>query len=227
MEIKLSPKKIAGFLTIIFLVLLFFNVALNVARYYLGFHSKVVSAFNFGSEHNFPAYYSAMGLLLCAVLLIVVAVAFKKKRQKYAAHWFVLSVIFVYLSLDEMLEIHEQLVEPVRALLHTGGVLRFAWVIPYGILLIIFILTYVGFLMNLPKKIRVLFIVSGAIYVMGAMGIESLGAPWYTAHGWDNFGYAMFQTVEESLEMIGVILFAYSIATYIKDHIRYVTVEFD
>jgi hypothetical protein len=178
MKIKISPKKIAVLLTIIFLVLLFFDVALNVARYYFGFHSIVVSAFNFGSERNFPTYYSAMGLLVCAALLMVVAVAFKNNKQKYASHWFVLSFIFVYLSLDEMLEIHEQVMEATRTLLHTGGFLRFAWVIPFGVLVIIFVLAYLGFLMNLPKKIRVLFIVSGAIYVTGTMGIESLGAPW-------------------------------------------------
>jgi hypothetical protein len=227
MNIKIGPKRIAIFLTVIFLVLLFSNVALNVARYYCGFHSIVVSAFNFGSEHNLPTYYSSVTLLFCGILLAVVAVAFKKKRQKYAVHWSVLSALFVYLSLDEMLEIHEQIVKPLQAKLHTRGMLRYPWVIPFGILLVIFVLSYSGFLKNLPNRIRTLFIVSGTIYVLGAMGIEMLGGRCVEIHGWDNFGYAMYQTVEESFEMLGTNLFAYAIATCIKNHIKNVTIEVD
>lgn len=58
------------------------------------------------------------------------------------------------------------------------------------------------------------------------MGIEMLGVPYYEIHGWDSFAYAMYQTVEESFEMIGMIVFAYTIAAYIENYIKRITVDF-
>jgi len=225
MEIKISPKDIVRFMGSIYLVLLFLTIAANIARYFFGYRTNIVSAFNFGSERNFPTFYSAAGLMLCAVLAAVIAAWFKRNKRKYTGHWIALSAIFAYLSLDEMLEIHEQATPIVRSFIHTGGLLYFAWIIPFGILTILFALTYLGFLRDLPKKSRRLFILSGAIYVMGAIGIEAISTPWYAVHGWDNFGYALWQTMEESFEMWGIILFAYSIASYIKDQIKSVTIR--
>lgn len=225
-EIKIGPGKIARVMTLIVAALLLLNVAGYVSRFFLGYDSKLISAFSFGYEQNFPTFYSALALLFCAALLAIVGAARRKAHREYAFHWGALAAIFAFLSADEMLEIHEVLIVPVREALHTGGMLRFAWVIPYGVLVAVFVLAYLKFLRDLPAKTRRRFVVAGALYVLGALGMELLGSKYYDLHGGDNFVYVMHQTLEELLEMAGVIVFAHAIAEYLRDEVGLVQVNF-
>ena len=205
--------------------LLALDIAAAVSRFFLGFDTKIVYAFSFGWEKSFPTYVSGAFLFFCAVLLAIVGAASLREKRPYAVHWCALSAIFVFLSMDEMLEIHEALIVPVRQALHLGGMLRFAWVIPYGALLIVFVFAYRRFLRDLPARTRWLFMAAGAVYVLGAIGMELVGSSHYDLYGDANFTYVMIQTVEELLEMCGLIIFAYGIADLIRD--RYQAVRID
>jgi hypothetical protein len=226
MEIKTSPERIARSMALVVAVLLALDIAASVSRFFLGFDAKIVYAFSFGWEKSFPTYISGVFLLFCAVLLAIASAGSWKAAEKYRVHWCVLSAIFVFLSMDEMLEIHEALIVPVRQALHLRGMLRFAWVIPYGAFLIVFVFAYRRFLRDLPVKSRNLFMAAGAVYVLGALGVELLGARHYDLHGGDNFAYVMIQTVEELLEMSGLTIFAYGIADLIRDRHKAVRIDF-
>ena len=63
----------------------------------------------------------------------------------------------------------------------------------------------------------ILFIVSGAIFVFGAIGFEMLASRQFSIHG-DISGdlmYAVFYTFEEFLEMLGIVVFIYTLLSYI------------
>ena len=80
------------------------------------------------------------------------------------------------LSLDELARIHETLIRPVRRLLNTSGLFYYAWIIPGLILVAAFLLVYVRFLANQPQRLRWGLIISGAVFVAGAIGFEALSA---------------------------------------------------
>jgi hypothetical protein len=86
---------------------------------------------NFDSEKSIPTWWSF--LLLIAVALIVLLNGLAEPNRKWKPHWLLLGAIFVFLSIDEFAGIHERLVG-VLAPYHFTGVLRFSWVIPYGLL---------------------------------------------------------------------------------------------
>ncbi|MFK5937894.1 MAG: hypothetical protein QM497_05785 [Sulfurimonas sp.] len=127
-------------------------------------------------------------------------------------------MIFLFLSIDEMISIHENFTRITKLLVDTTGLLYYAWIIPYGIALIIFILTYSKFLLHLPKNIMLLFILSGSIFVLGAIGIEMFGGEnvELMKGSNDSLHYAVLYTIEETLEMLGIALFIYTLLTYIK-----------
>ena len=54
-------------------------------------------------------------------------------------------LLFVFVSMDEALAIHERLNGPVRAALGTGGLFYWAWIIPYGAAAILIALAYIPF----------------------------------------------------------------------------------
>lgn len=167
-------------------------------------------------EQSVPAWFSSSILLLCSALLAVISSARKRVGDTYAFHWRGLSILFVLLSLDEAVSIHERFNEAIRSLLGTGGVLYFASVIPGAAFVAIFLLLYGRFLFNLPVRYRCLFIAAGALYVSGSIGMELLGGYQFDPHGDQNLTFQTMATLEEFLEMSGVILFFYALMRYMS-----------
>lgn len=171
-----------------------------------GLHS-LERYFYYDLEGNIPTWFSSILLFLCAERAWRVASAARAAGNRWHRHWRGLSVIFAYLSMDELVQLHEQVVVPLREALSLGGVLRFAWVIIAVPLVIVFAIIYLRFLMAQPLWTRVAFIVSGLVYVGAAAGMEMIGALVVTAFGFQSLLYAAVSAVEEGAEMIGVVLF--------------------
>jgi len=106
--------------------------------------------------------------------------------------------------------------EYFRKTLNTSGLLYFAWVIPYAIGLIAILLVYSKFLLSLNRKILILFILSGAIFVSGAVFMELFEGNYVDSHGFSDIYYLVFVPIEETLEMIGLSLFIYTLLLYLE-----------
>jgi hypothetical protein len=166
-------------------------------------------------ECNIPSWFSSALLLVCALLLGVIAAAQRQQRDSHGGRWLVLALIFGFLSLDETAQLHELSIAPLRDTFHTGGYLQYPWIIPAGICVAVFVLSYLSFLAKLPRNTRWLFVLAGAIYVGGALGVEALSGKQASLHGEHNLAYHAITTVEELLEMAGVVVFIYALLDYI------------
>lgn len=60
-----------------------------------------------------------------------------------------------------------------------------------------------------------LFILSGVIFVSGAIGFELLGGWQDDMHGRNNLLFCVLYTCEELFEMFGVVIFIYTLLSYI------------
>ena len=218
---NLSASRVTRFLLSIIALLVFFNLTERVIVYYLNanYGTQLISHyFNFDQESNFPSLYSALALGFCSYLLAIIAILRKTKKALYAKYWKALSIIFLILALDEACSIHESFIPILRGAINARGIFYFTWVIPAFFLLIIFLIAFRKFIQNLPVKTRNLFILAGAIYVTGALGMELIGG--YIA---DNIGYntsyGLASTVEELLEMFGIVLFINGLLSYIQSQL--------
>ncbi|HLL46809.1 MAG TPA: hypothetical protein VK399_08860, partial [Longimicrobiaceae bacterium] len=128
----------------------------------------------------------------------------------------VLALLFLYLSVDEAAELHELLIEPLRGSLNAGGLFHFAWVVPAIALLAVLGLAYARFLVHLPASTRRLFIMAAATFVGGAVGAEMVGGAWVESRGFHNLGSVLIWTVEESLEMLGIVVFVYALLHHLQ-----------
>jgi hypothetical protein len=166
------------------------------------------------AEASVPTWFSSSILLLCSMLLGLITYTAKRAGDRYSLYWGVLSIVFVLMSLDEQVSIHERFIEPLRSLLDTGGILYFASVLPGIVFVVIFGLVYRRFLFNLPVTIRRLFVGAGALYVLGSIGMEMVGGFVADLRGEHNLPYITLTTVEEFLEMFGAIVFLYALIRY-------------
>ena len=216
MILEVSPRKILNIHVAIIFLLLCANAFGIVSKLYLDhdFVYGLVPLFDFNAEKNIPTLFSSIMLIVCSALLYLIAIKNKKMNSSYIP-WFGLSFIFLFLSIDEINSIHERFTSPTREAFETSGLLYYAWVIPYGVALIVFIAAYSKFLLNLPKNIMLLFLVSGFTFVSGAIGFELLGGNQAEAFGVNNVLYSFYYTCEELLEMLGVAIFLYTLLVYI------------
>lgn len=216
MSVKLNPKSI--FLTFLFIIVLLViaNLVGVYAQFYLHFpHIKsFIRLVDVDTEMNIPTLYSSFAMFVASSLLALVGYMHRVRKES-SFPWFGLAFIFIFLSIDESSEFHEMLVGPVRETLHTSGVFYFAWVIPYGILAIVLGIAYFRFLLNLPRNILGLYVLSGVVFLSGALGLELLGGVIAQKSGTDSFIYAMSYTCEETLEMLGIALLIYTTSRYI------------
>ncbi|PCJ94921.1 MAG: hypothetical protein COA50_11100 [Flavobacteriaceae bacterium] len=185
----------------------------------------IIKLFDFNLETNLPTYFSSLVLLINGFLLMIIGSAHKKTNKKFY-YWYGLAVVFCFLSLDEMVQIHEQLNAPMGAILKTKGILYFSWFIPYIIIMIIMGIAYFKFMMRLPKDVLKLFILAGVLFVSGAVGMEALSGMHAEIHGFDNITYYIMYTIEELLEMSGAIVFLYALLHYITKEFKNFEVMF-
>jgi len=220
MTIEVSAKNVARALLAVVVLLTLAYVAGQYSKYYLDHDVLLgfVEEFDLDRENNIPTWYSTVTLLLCSVLLGTIAVARARENDVYASHWKMLSVIFLFLSIDEAASLHERLTEPVKNAFHTSGMLEYAWVIPGGIFVLIVGLAYLKFLLNLPKTTRRQFATAGGLYVAGALGMEMVGSYYNSLYGRTSMAYALIVTGEEFLEMTGVVVFLYALMSYLSRH---------
>ena len=215
---NLSPRKVTKFLLSTIFLLILFNLAERILVRWLNAHNdtQIISYyFNFDRESNFPSLYSALALGFCSYLLAIIATVKKIQKARYTKYWKALAVIFLLLAIDEACSIHELFIPVLREAINARGILYFTWVVPAFFLLIIFLFTFRKFIWHLPTKTKTLFILAGAVYVVGALGMELVGG--YIADNFD-YGtvYGIASSIEEILEMLGIVIFINGLLSYIK-----------
>lgn len=214
----LSPETLLKYIAICITILLTMHTAALVLFHGLGFHwaKGFVPTFHFDGEYNLPALFSTGLLLSCANLLYLVG---RYKRQAEARWpWFLLSAVFAFLSTDEAFSIHEKLIPVMRDILPVDGPLYYGWVVPYAGLVLALGIYYLPWTFRQPNRIRNTFILGGALYVGGAIGMEMLGG-WYYSNTDVPFMDGktrhltgdLIITLEELGEMTGLMVFAYSL----------------
>ena len=95
-----------------------------------------------------------------------------------------------------------------------------AYSFTYTILLLFLGLLFLKFLARLPCPTRWSFVLGGIVFLSGAAGLEMAGGQ-YSTQGWAidgsdkvDFHYALIITLEEPLEMLGIVIFFYALMRY-------------
>jgi hypothetical protein len=149
-------------------------------------------------ENNLPTWFSSFLMLNVAGLLFLV----RKSTDAWRGHWTVLATGFFLMSVDEVAGVHETLNTATDTL----------WVWPALVLVVALGLWFLPFLRALPRATMVLFILAGLVFIGGSIGMEIVGDPMDA----DTLVYSMTVLVEESMEMMGVLIFAHALIRYLQ-----------
>ncbi len=218
MNLLIDSKKIFFLLLIVNIILLTLNISGLVYSYSIDSNlSDKVATFDFNTEFNVPTFYSSLLFFINSLLLIIIGFLQREKSENYFS-WLSLSLIFLFLAFDETIMIHERFSNSTRELFSTSGLLFFAWIIPYGVFALAGHLIFLKLFLKLPKRTQYLFVLSSSIFLIGALGFEMLGGRHAEIYTRNNLTYAVYYTIEEFLEMMGLTIFIYALLDYIKIH---------
>ena len=167
-----------------------------------------------GEEQSIPTYFSTLNLLFSSILIYIIYCHEKSRARGGTRYWLFLSLLFLSLSFDEFASIHEKFARVYNSLveknilypvLETHGWILFgvAFVLIIGIVLL-------PFLRSLPKDTLRYFLISGFVFITGAIGFEFIGAMMLKTGFVESpieLAYLLRRIMEEGFEMYGVAMF--------------------
>ncbi len=221
MPITISLARINWALGLVVLVLTLLGLTSEIllSVYHEDWAYGLVPLLNLSYDTNIPTWYSSILLMACAGLLAGIARIKHGQRAPYRRHWAAMALILAYLSVDELAHFHEMINPALSDPYNLGGIFVFSWVIPFAILVVLFAVSYFGFLRHLSRRFQVWFMTAGALYAGGALGTELMISFWHDARGGGNLVYGLLNLVQESLEILGATVFFSALLAYVSAEI--------
>ena len=171
-----------------------------------------LAIFDLDEEESFGIWFSSGILFFAGVLLLNQARALRPNSPGEHRWWFGLGLAFVFLSVDEVVGMHELM----NTLMEDKP-----WTVVGFPVLVLVGLSYLPFLWRYRGRTALVFVVAGLIYGGGAVGVEH-----FTDSEVNSLHYNMWTALEEGMEMYGVIVLIYAVLDFMqRSAVSTVTVE--
>lgn len=214
LRLTISPRVVTTLLVVISIMLLLASVAVSCWTLYGNGDEFwfVVRIFDFDAKNNLPHAYKALLLFMCSLALFWIACERKMSGGASLWLWRGLAWIFLLLSIDQEIQIHQQLVAPLMARIkgvdpETTPDAKVYWLLPYMLFTGGFTAIYFRFWWRLPKTVRVLFAIGGVCYISGVAVLEKIANNYSMSHPDPDMIYLLMTNISEWLQMVGSIIF--------------------
>lgn len=190
-------------------LLVLLHGAMLVLRYGFDISSGwgLVDAADLGNDAAVGTWWSAGVLALAGLVALGIGASTDRADRSDRSGWLAVAGLLVLLSVDEVATFHDDVSDPLAALVGAGGALTYVWVVPGMALIGAFVAWQWRFLTSLPTTLRRRLAVASAVYFAGAVGFEMVESLLFT---WTdqprNVLIALQIGVEELLEMAGAVL---------------------
>jgi len=173
--------------------------------------------FNLTYEMNLPAFFAVFLISSAGFILGIIAINKIQREVKFRIHWSLLSIIFFLLAIDELLAKHENLGYLATNYFGEENLLFQDWAYAGIVLVILFTIFFLPFFNHLPPDHKKRFFISAALYIGGALGAEIVSSYLFMRYGFQEITYVLATSLEETLEMVGVIYFIHSLWIYLDE----------
>ncbi len=234
-RIRIRTDRVVRTLSTLLAVLVLLQGIVAVGHIRLGLEVAALTELaDMDLEANLPTIYNVLLFFLGALLFLLMG---RTEHGRTRNAWTLLACVFVFLAFDEGAQIHEkfmlltwQLLDGARNADGTLGILYYAWFIPYLAAVLVLGVLLLPWFMRLDPRLRTGLLISGGIYLAGAVGMEAYSGklaenmlafalpnehyPWmpcflYPADQcilYTQPAYVLTYTLEETLEMTGLII---------------------
>jgi hypothetical protein len=228
MRVPVHPRRWARRQTFVIVVLVLLNLIGQAAA--LNFHHDrllgFVPQFDLDLESNVPSWYQGTTLFIAASLFALIASLERRQGRRGVGCWRLLAVGFAFMSLDEIANFHEFLRVPALWVRTTPAFHAYSWIFPALLMVGALALYLRPWILEMPEASRRQFLTAGAVYLCGAVAFEAIGGieAMLGVAGWP---YVLTYTVEETLEMVGVLLLIQAQLEHLHRRMPVVELEFE
>lgn len=179
--------------------------------------STIGAWFHLDSEAGLGTWFAVVQLALAAVIAALIALGQRGRREPWRG-WTALAVVLTVMSIDEQVLLHESLGR-VGARLGVTIAGQQLWFVPALLIVVIVGLALLPFVTRLPRGTRRGLLGGGALYLLGAVGLEALSWVWVVVIADDSAAalsplVGMLQLGEETLEMLAVTVVIVTLLDY-------------
>lgn len=164
-------------------------------------------------ETSVSTWFSIGVLLALASTFAVIAVLVRSSGAPAGRFWLLAGVV-LYLSVDESVSLHEEFGRITGQFVSRAALGTFTWVVPGALLALVVGALLLRVARGLPSRLRWRLVVAGAVYLGAALVLEALSGTVTDSvctsgtcgEAGVNAPYTVISTLEECLEMVGVLL---------------------
>ena len=171
----------------------------------------ILELFDPGSETSITTSFAVLNLLISSVLIFVIYRHARSQNDSMAFHWLALSIIFFGLSIDEGAEIHERAGHRFFHFVDVGlpVIETHSWLLAGVLFTALVGLFFIPFLLKLDMRTRFLFMLSGTIFLAGAIVIEFTEALaiFEGSYQLEDLTLRIRRVAEEGCELLGIAIF--------------------
>ena len=191
-------------------------------------------AFNLDREMAIPAWFSSILMAANACLFFTLAWIRNQKRQGNALAWTSMAIVFLLLSIDESVAIHEVMSQRVRDWLgpYGTGLLYYAWFVPILAVMGVLIWFWVPAWLRLPPGTRWGLAGGVAVFLAGSVVIEAVMGRTMENYGLQDpplqgasISIQLLIIAEEVTELIGVAIIAYVLVRHIVPQVAFTVIQ--
>lgn len=208
-SLEINPKKVIRFLYLSIAFLSILHIGNLLLYYWIGDPAKFdfIRLIDFDYEENLPTTFSSLLFFINSLLLFLIWKHEKSQQGKDAMGWLGLSMVFLYLGFDESSKIHENLGDLLEMYIEAEGYLYFPWSIAYLSIFLVLVILYLPFFLRLDRSTKIRFVTAAVVFVTGAAGFDIISANEAYENGTETILYSVLYTIEELMEMMGLVLF--------------------
>jgi hypothetical protein len=174
--------------------------------------------FDLSTEANVPTWYANTLLVLLALAFVVVGRVRAAVRTADSRAWYGFAAVALLLALDESSGLHEQVLGQIGGRTSLGsaeGVRHSPWLIAAAPVVAVLGGLCWSMGRRIERSLRRRLLVSAGVYFGGAVGAEAMSALVHEDSGHGRL-YVAVTAVEEGLELAGVLLALYAVASCVR-----------
>ena len=184
-----------------------------------GAFNDVLALLNAAQERSLAGWWTSALLMTCCLAALAasrLAGASGAAFSRAAWPWLVLAVVFALLSLDEVVSLHERGAKWTAAVIDSDSPLaRLGWTIPAAAVLVASLAVLIPAIRAIPVRARTLVLIGLGTSIAGALGMEVVNVVLTQTHA-GHFWQLVAMAVEESAEMVGVVVILLGVLTAVR-----------
>ncbi len=228
MPININISKVTRILLLIVLILSILHIGVLIAYFVINDPDKFgfVKLVDMDYEGNLPTLFSTVILMVSSALFLLLARVSAQESPEQRKYWLGLAGIFMFLGVDEGAKIHEKIGDWFEQFVNASDYLYYPWVLPYVSVLLVLVLAYLKFYLKLPRQTQTGMLISAVMFLTGAVVLDMIGGNEADQNGTSTIYYSVLYTIEEILEMLGVILLIHTLLKQLQLQTERLTLVF-